>query len=62
MKIERTVLIQKDQNGFGLRVAGERPVYVESVKFGRYRSEFLTRKFEKYSLTLNILTPDAIEQ
>lgn len=42
IKISRTVFIQRDQNGLGLRVAGERPVYVESVKFGRFwRLEFL---------------------
>ncbi|KAI1294177.1 Rho guanine nucleotide exchange factor 11 [Halotydeus destructor] len=28
----RTVIVQKDENGFGLRVSGDNPVFVESVR------------------------------
>jgi len=30
--IQRTVLLQRDEKGYGLRVSGENPVFVESVK------------------------------
>lgn len=30
------VIIQRDENGYGLRVSGESPVFVESVKPGQY--------------------------
>lgn len=34
---QRTVFIQPDERGFGLRVSGENPVFVESVKPGKRR-------------------------
>ena len=36
IQIQRTVLIQRDDRGFGLRVSGDKPVYVESVKLGEF--------------------------
>lgn len=35
--IQRTVLIQRDEKGFGLRVSGDKPVFVESVKSGEFK-------------------------
>ncbi|CAG2115540.1 unnamed protein product [Medioppia subpectinata] len=32
--VKRCVIIQKDENGYGLRVSGESPVYVDSVREG----------------------------
>ncbi len=36
--VKRSVIIQKDERGYGLRVSGESPVTVESVKEGKSRS------------------------
>lgn len=33
--VQRCVIIQKDDNGFGLTVSGDNPVFVQSVKEGK---------------------------
>jgi hypothetical protein len=33
--IQRCVIIQRDEKGYGLTVSGDNPVYVQSVKKGR---------------------------
>jgi hypothetical protein len=30
-----TVIVQKDENGYGMKVSGDKPVYVQSVKEGK---------------------------
>lgn len=32
--VQRCVVIQRDENGFGLTVSGDNPVFVQSVKEG----------------------------
>ncbi|KAK2099627.1 Rho guanine nucleotide exchange factor 12 [Saguinus oedipus] len=34
--VQRCVIIQKDDNGFGLTVSGDNPVFVQSVKEGKH--------------------------
>lgn len=36
--VPRCVIIQKDENGFGLTVSGDNPVFVQLVKEGKGRS------------------------
>ena len=31
-----TVIVHKDENGYGMKVSGDNPVYVQSVKDGKY--------------------------
>lgn len=33
--VQRCVVIQRDENGFGLTVSGDNPVFVQSVKEGK---------------------------
>lgn len=33
--VQRCVIIQKDENGFGLTVSGDNPVFVQLVKEGK---------------------------
>lgn len=35
--MQRCVIIQKDENGFGLTVSGDNPVFVQLVKEGELR-------------------------
>jgi hypothetical protein len=30
-----TVIVNKDENGYGMKVSGDKPVYVQSVKEGK---------------------------
>ena len=30
-----TVIVHKDENGYGMKVSGDKPVYVQSVKEGK---------------------------
>ena len=34
--VQRCVIIQKDENGFGLTVSGDNPVFVQLVKEGKW--------------------------
>lgn len=36
--VQRCVIIQKDENGFGLTVSGDNPVFVQLVKEGKVNS------------------------
>ena len=38
--IQRCVIIQRDEKGYGLTVTGDNPVYVQSVKDGKQLSYF----------------------
>lgn len=37
--VQRCVIIQKDENGFGLTVSGDNPVFVQLVKEGKVESQ-----------------------
>lgn len=50
IQIQRTVLIQRDERGFGLRVSGDKPVYVESVKQGECKTRSIVQCFDFASL------------
>lgn len=39
--VQRCVIIQKDENGFGLTVSGDNPVFVQLVKEGKAESQTL---------------------
>lgn len=39
--VQRCVIIQKDDNGFGLTVSGDNPVFVQLVKEGKIDSQIL---------------------
>ena len=34
--MQRCVIVQRDENGYGLTVSGDNPVFVQSVKDGEY--------------------------
>ena len=36
--IQRCVIVQRDDKGYGLTVTGDNPVYVQSVKDGTFKS------------------------
>lgn len=36
--VQRCVIIQRDENGFGLTVSGDNPVFVQLVKEGKTRA------------------------
>uniref|UniRef100_A0A8C4L4E1 Rho guanine nucleotide exchange factor 12 n=1 Tax=Equus asinus asinus TaxID=83772 RepID=A0A8C4L4E1_EQUAS len=40
--VQRCVIIQKDDNGFGLTVSGDNPVFVQSVKEGKVNGTLVT--------------------
>lgn len=33
------VIVQKDEHGYGMKVSGDNPVFVQSVKEGKYRED-----------------------
>ena len=37
--VQRCVIIQKDENGFGLTVSGDNPVFVQLVKEGKEKPQ-----------------------
>ncbi|ROL53330.1 Rho guanine nucleotide exchange factor 12, partial [Anabarilius grahami] len=58
--VQRCVIIQKDENGFGLTVSGDNPVFVQLVKQERRRPELIPEELHRqYIQTMQeILLPD----
>uniref|UniRef100_A0A2K5QUQ2 Rho guanine nucleotide exchange factor 12 n=1 Tax=Cebus imitator TaxID=2715852 RepID=A0A2K5QUQ2_CEBIM len=50
--VQRCVIIQKDDNGFGLTVSGDNPVFVQSVKEGKMYLTYTTSVFSQVNGTL----------
>lgn len=51
--VQRCVIIQKDENGFGLTVSGDNPVFVQLVKEGKLGGvSNLKREEEKDVVTI----------
>lgn len=42
--VQRCVIIQRDENGFGLTVSGDNPVFVQLVKEGKAHTHIHTQK------------------
>lgn len=39
-----TVVVYKDDRGYGMKVSGDKPVYVQSVKEGKFQKYQLIKK------------------
>uniref|UniRef100_F7INL5 Rho guanine nucleotide exchange factor 12 n=1 Tax=Callithrix jacchus TaxID=9483 RepID=F7INL5_CALJA len=50
--VQRCVIIQKDDNGFGLTVSGDNPVFVQSVKEGKMYLTYTASVFSQVNGTL----------
>lgn len=46
--VQRCVIIQKDEKGYGLTVSGDNPVFVQSVKEGEISYNHIAHLFNKY--------------
>ncbi|GAA6072390.1 rho guanine nucleotide exchange factor 12 isoform X1, partial [Tachysurus ichikawai] len=52
--VQRCVIIQKDENGFGLTVSGDNPVFVQLVKEGLVQRCVIIQKDENgFGLTVS---------